>query len=95
MYAALGPVGARIARNFSMQALANVCGSVLETSVVESVDGVGATDLSEASTPRRDYSAGGRVTPSTRWFAVVGAEDSLRLRNTGRLGLRAEPRAMS
>ena len=39
LYAALGPVGARIARNFSMQALANVCGSVLETSVV---DGVGA-----------------------------------------------------
>ena len=31
LYAALGPVGARIARNFSMQALANVYCSVLET----------------------------------------------------------------
>ena len=80
LYAALGPVGARIARNFSMQALANACDSVLETSVVVRPRRWrgGGRDLSEAAKPPRDELLGqGAVgppsTPSTRWLAVVGA----------------------
>ena len=74
LYAALGPVGARIARNFSMQALANVYCSVLETT--RRWRG-GGRDLSEAAKPPRDALAavGPPSTPSTRWFAVVGAAD--------------------
>jgi len=80
LYAALGPVGARIARNFSMQALANVrlAVSLKQASSCGRVDGVGADEaslrprscLETRSRPCRhklgQEAVGSPSTPSTR-----------------------------
>ena len=95
LYAALGPVGASIARNFSMQALANVCDMSLTASSTVASMAADATSrwpkpLSVGAEIEENVSTS---TPSTRWCRRRRRRGSL-LNNTGRLGLRAEPRAV-